>query len=92
MKKQTSQSKPSGSRMSPKSFEDYLASVPTDARAALERLRQAIRAAAPGAEELISYRIPMFKFHGRMLVSFAAFQDHCSFFVMSPARHGCAPG
>ena len=60
----------------------YLARVPNDARAALAKLRKAIRAAAPKATEGISYQIPTYKQHGP-LVAFAAFKDHCSFFVMS---------
>jgi len=84
MQTKASKSGPSGKRTLPKSFEEYLTPVPRDARAALERLRKTIKAAAPGAEEVISYRIPMFRYHGRPLVSFAAFEDHCSFFVMSP--------
>jgi uncharacterized protein YdhG (YjbR/CyaY superfamily) len=63
--------------------DDYLATVPADARAALMKLRQVIRAAAPRATEGISYQIPTFKHHGP-LVAFAAFKDHCGFYVMSP--------
>jgi uncharacterized protein YdhG (YjbR/CyaY superfamily) len=63
----------------PKTIDEYLARVPKEARATLEKLRQTIRAAAPQAVEVISYQIPMFKQHG-MLVAFAAFKDHCSFF------------
>lgn len=64
--------------------DDYLATLPADARAALMKLRQIIRAAAPRATEGISYQIPTFKHHGP-LVAFAAFRDHCGFYVMSPA-------
>lgn len=64
--------------------DDYLASVPEDARAALERLRTIIKAAAPGGSEVISYRIPIYKHNGKLLVGFAAFTEHCSLFVMSP--------
>ena len=63
---------------------EYLASVPPEARAALERLRTIIRGAAPGGSEVISYRIPIYKHEGKLLVGFAAFESHCSFFVMSP--------
>ncbi len=63
--------------------EGYLAAIPKDARAALEELRRAILAAAPGASEVISYQIPAFKYEGKLLVSFAAFEKHCSFFLMS---------
>jgi uncharacterized protein YdhG (YjbR/CyaY superfamily) len=67
-----------------KDVDSYLAAVPADARAALEKLRNTIKAAAPRAEEVISYQIPTFKY-GRPLVAFAAFPKHCSFFVMSTA-------
>lgn len=63
--------------------DEYLAGLPSETRAALERLRAAIRAAAPDATEAISYRVPTFKHHGG-LVGFAGFESHCSFFVMSP--------
>ncbi|HEV7796823.1 MAG TPA: DUF1801 domain-containing protein [Pyrinomonadaceae bacterium] len=59
--------------------DDYLAALPEPARATLERLRKAVKAAAPQATEVISYQMPMYKLHG-MLVGFAAFKDHCSFF------------
>jgi uncharacterized protein YdhG (YjbR/CyaY superfamily) len=67
----------------PGSVEDYLAALPADARAALEALRQTIKAAAPEATETISYQMPAIKQHGRLLVSYAAFKDHCSLFPMS---------
>ncbi len=65
-----------------KSVDDYLAAVPEEARAVLEALRRTIRDAAPKAEEAISYQIPAFKYHGP-LVFFAAFKNHCSFYVAS---------
>jgi uncharacterized protein YdhG (YjbR/CyaY superfamily) len=65
---------------SAKDIDDYLAHVPDDARAALERLRQTIKSIVPEAIEVISYQIPTFKLQGRMLVSYAAFSEHCSFF------------
>jgi uncharacterized protein YdhG (YjbR/CyaY superfamily) len=67
----------------PTSVEDYLAALPKESRAALEKLRKTIRAAAPEATEGISYQMPAFKDHGRSLVTYAAFKDHCSFFPMS---------
>ncbi len=60
--------------------DDYLSRLPEDARVALEKLRKTIRSIVPDATEVISYQIPTFKFQGRMLVSYAAFQEHCSFF------------
>ncbi|MGH7675153.1 MAG: iron chaperone [Gemmatimonadales bacterium] len=64
------------------SVDGYLAAVPARARIALAKLRRAIRAAAPQATEVISYRIPTFRHRGG-LVAFAAFDGHCTFFVMS---------
>jgi len=58
----------------------YLRAVPPAPRAALQKLRKTIKAAAPEATEVISYGIPMFKHHG-MLVGYAAFKDHCSLFM-----------
>ena len=66
-------------------MEAYLASVPADARKALQRLRETIRAAAPGAEEGLSYGLPAFRMAGRPLVCYSAAKAHCSFFPMSPA-------
>jgi uncharacterized protein YdhG (YjbR/CyaY superfamily) len=69
----------------PVSVEAYLAALPAASRAALEELRKTIRAAAPEATETISYEMPAFKLHGRLLVSYAAFKDHCSLFPASRA-------
>lgn len=64
----------------PKNVDEYLAGVPEPARGTLKKIRAAIRSAAPpGATEVISYRIPMFKYKG-MLMGFAAFSNHCSLF------------
>jgi len=65
-----------------KAIDAYLAEVPAEARATLRKLRKMIHAAAPKATEKISYRIPVF-YHCGMLVGFAAFKNHCSFFPMS---------
>ena len=60
----------------------YLTAAPQDARAALEKLRKTIKAAAPEATEVISYQIPAYKHHG-LLVGFAALKGHCTFHIMS---------
>ena len=63
--------------------EAYLAEVPEPARGTLEKVRAAIRSAAPAdAEECISYGMPAFRYQGA-LVGYAAFKSHCSFFPMS---------
>jgi uncharacterized protein YdhG (YjbR/CyaY superfamily) len=67
------------------SVDDYLAALPEESRAILEKLRKAIKAAAPEATETMSYHMPTFKLHGRFLVSFAAFKDHYSLFPASAA-------
>jgi len=67
------------SKSKPKTIDDYLDALAPDKRAALERLRKTIRAAAPKAEECISYQIPAFRQNG-MLVGFGASANHCSFF------------
>jgi uncharacterized protein YdhG (YjbR/CyaY superfamily) len=61
----------------------YLASVPADQRAALEKLRRDIKAAAPQAEEGVSYGLPAFRLEGRPLACFAAAANHCSLYPMS---------
>ena len=65
-----------------KDVEQWLARLEPVRRAALEKLRAQILAAAPGAEEVISYGQPTFKLHGH-LVAFGAFKNHLSFFPMS---------
>ena len=69
--------------VSARDVDGYLASIPEDARAALGKLRETIRDAAPEATEVISYQVPTFKYRGRPLVSFGAAKGHCSFYVMS---------
>jgi uncharacterized protein YdhG (YjbR/CyaY superfamily) len=69
----------------PTSVDDYLAALPEEQRAALEKLRTTIKATAPAATETISYQMPAFKDQGRFLVSYAAFKNHCSLFPASGA-------
>jgi len=64
----------------PKNIDEYLAALAGDMRAALEKLRQSIRAAAPQAEECISYQVPAFRLGGRLLVAFGAGANHCAFY------------
>lgn len=65
-----------------KDVEQWLARLEPVRRAALEKLRAQIIAAAPGAEEVISYGQPTYLLHGH-LVAFGAFKKHLSFFPMS---------
>jgi len=68
---------------SAETVECYLELLPEEVSLALEKLRKIIKAAAPGTTEVISYRIPVFKYQGRPLVGFGAAKNHCSFFTMS---------
>jgi uncharacterized protein YdhG (YjbR/CyaY superfamily) len=69
-----------GTPKKPATVDEYLAGVPQPARTTLNKVRAAIRSAAPSsATETISYGIPAFR-HKDVLVWFAAFADHCSFF------------
>ena len=74
----------------------YLRDQPKDVRAALEKLRSTILAAAPHATETISYGMPAFKDGDRVLVYYAAFKDHYSLFpaskgVLETMREELAP-
>lgn len=67
----------------PKTIDDYLATVGADQRASLEKLRKTIHAAAPKAEECISYGLAAFRLDGKPLVAFGATANHCAFYLMS---------
>jgi uncharacterized protein YdhG (YjbR/CyaY superfamily) len=82
MKKATQPDRGSAAKRkpAPKTVDEYLANVSEPARSSLEKIRAVIRSVVPAeATEVISYRIPMFKYKG-MLVGFAAFSNHCSLF------------
>jgi len=82
MKKRRSGNRSSASKSkgAAKSVAEYLAAVPEPARSTLNKVRAAIRVAAPAkATEIISYGIPAFK-HNGVLVWYAAFANHCSLF------------
>ena len=68
-----------------RTIDEYLAGLDADSRAALEKVRRAIRAAAPGAEECISYGMPAFRINGKLIAGFRAAAHHCSFHPMSGA-------
>ena len=67
----------------PQTIDEYLAAVSDDQRAVLEKLRQTIKAAAPQAEECISYGLAAFRLNGSPLVAFGASSKHCAFYPLS---------
>ncbi len=67
----------------------FLAKLDADKRRALQQLRKDIKAAAPRAEECISYQIPAFKLDGRVLVWFHAAKNHLSFFPGAYPINAC---
>jgi len=67
----------------PQTIDAYLGTLSEENRAALQKLRKAIHAAAPGAEECFSYGIPAFRLNGILIAGFTASSGHCSFHPMS---------
>ena len=61
------------------SIDEYIATFPEEIQAILQTIRETIRAAAPDAEEKISYQMPTFFLKGN-LVHFAAFKNHIGFY------------
>ncbi|HQY74802.1 MAG TPA: DUF1801 domain-containing protein [Aestuariivirga sp.] len=62
-------------------IDGYIAQFPKEVQAILEKIRQTVADAAPGAVEAISYQIPTFKLNGSNLVHFAAWKDHIGFYA-----------
>jgi uncharacterized protein YdhG (YjbR/CyaY superfamily) len=70
-----------------KTVDEYIATQPKDVQAILQRVRNAIRKAVPGAEDVISYQIPAFKLRGYPVLYFAGWKQHYSLY---PATGGVA--
>lgn len=65
--------------MSRQEIDDYLANLDEPKRSSLQQLRETIRSIVPDAEEVISYGMPAFRLHGRVVAGFAAFKNHLSY-------------
>jgi len=63
----------------PETVDQYIAAFPADVKKRMQQLRKTIKAAAPKAEEVISYQMPGYKYLG-MLVYFAAYKNHIGFY------------
>lgn len=72
------------SRRTSKDFDDYFDRFPKEVQQRLQKIRLAIKKAAPQAKEKISYGIPSFTLNG-MLVWFAAFKNHIGFYPRTSA-------
>ena len=68
-----------------KDIDEYISVQTPEVQILLEQMRQTIKKAAPEAEEVISYNMPAFKYHG-MLVYFAAYKNHIGFYA-TPTGH-----
>lgn len=66
-------------KTAPANVDAYIKQFPPEVQAMLQKLRAAIKAAAPKAEEVISYQMPAYTYHG-MLVYFAAYKNHIGFY------------
>ena len=58
-----------------KNIDDYIADFPADVQLLLQKVRTAIRKAAPKAEEAIKYQMPTFVLNGN-LIHFAGYKNH----------------
>ena len=63
-----------------KSVDEYIASQPETVQGILGRVRSTIRKAVPGAEELISYKIPTYKLASGPVLYFAGWKQHYSLY------------
>ena len=67
------------SKTIPATVGEYIAAFPADVKKSMQQLRKTIKAAAPKADEVISYKMPGYKYFG-MLVYFAAYKNHIGFY------------
>ncbi|MCB0580985.1 MAG: DUF1801 domain-containing protein [Phaeodactylibacter sp.] len=70
----------------PKNVDEYIFSFPETTRRILETIRGTIKAAAPQADESVSYGMPAYKLNGRPLVYFAGYKNHVGFYA-TPTGH-----
>jgi uncharacterized protein YdhG (YjbR/CyaY superfamily) len=64
----------------------YIAAAPKAVQPMLRELRAAIRSAVPKAEEKLSYRMPFYAYHGR-LIYFAAHKTHVGMYpIIGPEK------
>lgn len=69
----------------PSTFAEYFAALPAEQRARMEELRELVRSVVPDATEEFSYRMPVFKRNGKVVVWLAAYRDHHSVYPATDA-------
>ena len=69
-------------RTKPRDVDDYIAGFPEGTKRLLEKIRDTVRKAAPGAEERISYQIPTYTLNRRSIY-FAAFKAHIGLYPVT---------
>ena len=60
--------------------DEYISSQPETAQVVLQLVRRALRKALPGAEEVISYKIPAYRLNGGIVLYFAGWKQHYSLY------------
>ena len=63
--------------------DEYLRGLDEPKRSTLQALRRTILEIVPGADQVISYRVPAFRVRGKTVAGFAAFKDHLSYLPFS---------
>ena len=71
--------------------QEYLDSFPDDVAEVLRQVRERVRTAAPGAEEVINYGIPTLRLEGRSLLHFAGWKKHVSIYPAPDDRTSIEP-
>jgi uncharacterized protein YdhG (YjbR/CyaY superfamily) len=66
-----------------KDVDAFIKGAPKEAQAKLKQLRKIIQTIIPDAEEIISYKMPVYKYRGEQVVGFAGFKEHIGFCPMS---------
>jgi uncharacterized protein YdhG (YjbR/CyaY superfamily) len=60
--------------------DEYISSQPETAQVALQLVRRTLRKALPGAQEVISYKIPAYRLNGGIVLYFAGWKQHYSLY------------
>jgi uncharacterized protein YdhG (YjbR/CyaY superfamily) len=65
-------------------IDDYLATLPDDARSVMAELRRTVHAVVPGVGETIRYGMPTFTLDGESVVHLAAWKNHVGLYPLPP--------